>query len=57
MAPIPLQERFWLWQAVQKAYRISVTYEVRVINLDAVQPRLARPTAVRELDYFVPGTP
>ena len=57
MAPIPLQERFWLWQAVQKAYRISVTYEVRVINLDAVEPRLARPAAVRELEYFSPGAP
>jgi hypothetical protein len=57
MSPIPLQERFWLWQAVQKAYRISVTYEVRVVNLDAVEPQLARPTAVRELDYYVPGAP
>jgi Pvc16 N-terminal domain len=57
MSPIPLQERFWLWQAVQKAYRISVTYEVRVVNLDAVLPRLVRPVAVRELDYHVPGAP
>src|SRR5882672_8737184 len=46
MAPIPLQERFWLWQAVQAAYRISVTYEVRVVNLDAVEPQLVRPTTV-----------
>ena len=57
MSPIPLQERFWLWQAVQKAYRISVTYEVRVVNLDAVEPRLVRPVAVREVDYYVPGAP
>lgn len=54
MAPIPLQERFWLWQAVQRAYRISVTYEVRVVNLDAIEPQLARPVAARELDFHVP---
>jgi hypothetical protein len=51
MAPIPLQERFWLWQAVQKAYRISVTYEVRVVNLDAIEPLLVKPVAARELAY------
>lgn len=49
MAPIPLQERFWLWQAVQKAYRVSVTYEIRVVNLDAIEPQLVRPVASREL--------
>jgi hypothetical protein len=57
MSPIPLQERFWLWQAVQKAYRISVTYEVRVVNLDAVEPQLVRPTAVRDLDFAAPEAP
>lgn len=57
MAPIPLQERFWLWQAVQKAYRISVTYEVRVVNLDAVEAQLVRPVAARELDFHVPEAP
>lgn len=57
MSTIPLQERFWLWQAVQKAYRISVTYEVRVVNLDAIEAQLVRPAAVRELDYLVPVTP
>jgi hypothetical protein len=57
MAPIPLQERFWLWQAVQKAYRISVTYEVRVVNLDAVETQLVRPTTVREMDFYVPVAP
>jgi len=54
MAPIPLQERFWLWQAVQKAYRISVTYEVRVVNLDALEPQLVRAVAARDLRFHVP---
>lgn len=57
MAPIPLQERFWLWQAVQKAYRISVTYEVRVVNLDAIEPQLVRPVAARDLGFHVPEAP
>jgi uncharacterized protein DUF4255 len=51
MSPIPLQERVWLWQAVQKAYRISVTYEVRVVNLDAVEAQLVRPVAARDLNF------
>lgn len=57
MAPIPLQERFWLWQAVQKAYRISATYEVRVVNLDTTEAQLVRPTATRHLAYHVPVSP
>ena len=57
MSPIPLQERFWLWQAVQKAYRISVTYDVRVVNLDAVDAQIVRPTATRNLGYHVPVSP
>jgi hypothetical protein len=57
MSTIPLQDRFWLWQAVDKPYRISVTYEVRVVNLDAVEPQLAPPTSVRELDYYTPVAP
>ncbi len=55
LSPIPLQERFWLWQAVQKAYRISVTYEVRVVNLESVDMQFARPVSVRDLGYSDPA--
>jgi hypothetical protein len=54
LAPIPLQERFWLWQAVQKAYRISVTYEVRVINLESLETQVVKPVSVRDLVYHEP---
>jgi hypothetical protein len=54
MAPIPLQERFWLWQAVQRAYRISVTYEIRVVNLEAIDPQVVKPVAARDLVVFTP---
>jgi len=57
MMPIPLQERFWLWQAVSKAYRVSLTYEVRVVNLDTTEAQVVKPTATRNLGYHVPGAP
>lgn len=57
MSTIPLQDRAWLWQAVQKAYRISITYEVRVVNLDANDPHLLKPVAVRDLQYATAGGP
>lgn len=56
MSSIPLQERFWLWQAVHKPYRISVTYEVRVVNLDAVEVQTVRPTSVRDIGFHVPAS-
>ncbi len=55
LSPIPLQERFWLWQAVQKAYRISVTYEVRVVNLESVDVQVNKPVSVRDLAYHEPA--
>jgi hypothetical protein len=35
MAPLSLEERTRVWHAVQKPYRLSVSYEVRVVNLDS----------------------
>lgn len=57
MMAIPLQERFWLWQAVGKSYRVSATYDVRVVNLDTTEAQLVRPTASRNLGYHVPVSP
>jgi hypothetical protein len=40
MAPITLEDRTRVWYSVQKPYRLSLTYEVRVVNLDsALQER------------------
>lgn len=33
MAPLTLEDRTRVWAAVQQEYRLSLTYEVRVINL------------------------
>lgn len=35
MAPITLEDRTRVWYSVQKPYRLSLTYEVRVVNLDS----------------------
>jgi hypothetical protein len=35
MAPITLEDRTRVWFSVQKPYRLSVNYEVRVINIDS----------------------
>jgi hypothetical protein len=35
MAPITLEDRTRVWYSVQKPYRLSLTYEIRVVNLDS----------------------
>jgi hypothetical protein len=35
MIPLTLEDRARVWYAIQKPYRLSVNYQVRVVNLDA----------------------
>lgn len=37
--PLTLEERARVWYAIQKPYRLSLNYEVRVVDLDAVDPQ------------------
>jgi hypothetical protein len=37
MAPITLEDRTRVWYSVQKPYRLSLTYEVRVVNIDSLR--------------------
>lgn len=37
LSPLTLEERARVWYAIEKPYRLSLTYEVRVVNLDAEQ--------------------
>lgn len=55
LAPITLEERARVWYAIQKPYRLSVTYEVRVVNLDPEDAEHISPVAQRKLEYFEPG--
>jgi hypothetical protein len=49
-----LEERTRVWHAVQKPYRLSACYEVRVINLESEREDLVHPVARRTVDAAVP---
>jgi hypothetical protein len=56
MAPLTLDERSRVWFAIQKPYRLSVSYEVRVVNLDTEQRTLVQPVRQRTADFATPET-
>jgi len=35
LTPLSLDQKSWVWYAIQKPYRLSLNYEVRVVNLDS----------------------
>ena len=49
MMPLTLEDRTRVWQAVQKPYRTSITYEVRVVNIESDQARKQPPVKNRTL--------
>lgn len=51
LAPLTLEELTRVWHAVQKPYRLSLTYEVRVVNLDTETSTASRPVSDRVLDH------
>jgi hypothetical protein len=53
LAPLTLEERTRVWWAIQKPYRLSLNYEVRVVNLDALDRRRVEPVESRTLDAAV----
>ena len=50
MSPLSLEERTRVWNAVHKPYRLSVSYEVRVVNLDSEQAMSVKPVGRRSFD-------
>ena len=46
ITPLSMDERTKVWFAVQRTYRLSSAYEVRVVNLDSTRTAIRRP--VRE---------
>lgn len=50
MAPLTLEERSRIWYSIQRPYRLSQTYEVRVVNLDPESQESRRPVRSRRLD-------
>ena len=49
LAPLTLEERTRVWHAVQRSYRISITYDVRVINIDSDVSEERTPVRSRSL--------
>src|SRR6266536_3505971 len=39
LTPLTLDQKSWIWYAIQKPYRLSLNYEVRVVNLDSLDVR------------------
>lgn len=54
LSPLTLEERARVWYAIEKPYRLSLTYEVRVVNLDAEATETITPVGQRSLQYFTP---
>jgi hypothetical protein len=54
LSPLTLEERARVWYAIEKPYRLSITYEVRVVNLDAEEIESVQPVSQRALGYLSP---
>jgi hypothetical protein len=50
LVPLTLEDRARVWYAIQKPYRLSVNYEVRVVNLDATVEQRTEVVQSRALD-------
>lgn len=53
LAPMTLEERTRVWWAIQKPYRLSLNYEVRVVNLEALSTRSVGVVRSRTLDEAI----
>jgi hypothetical protein len=51
LAPLSLEERTRVWHAVQKPYHLSVSYEVRVVDLDSTVQIDVKPVTRRTADF------
>jgi hypothetical protein len=51
LAALSLEERTRVWHAVQKPYHLSVSYEVRVVNLESKSAEEATPVTRRTADF------
>jgi hypothetical protein len=54
LSPLTIEERARVWYAIQKPYRLSVTYEVRVVNLDAIASEPLAVVSQRSTQFLGP---
>ncbi|MFL6125985.1 DUF4255 domain-containing protein [Actinophytocola sp.] len=50
LTPLTLDQKSWIWYAIQKPYRLSLNYEVRVVNLDSLDVADLRLVRSREIN-------
>ncbi|MFF8958565.1 DUF4255 domain-containing protein [Streptomyces sp. NPDC014894] len=50
LTPLTLDQKSWVWYAIQKPYRLSLNYEVRVVDLDSAVDTPIRPVHGRYVD-------
>ena len=49
LAPITLEERARVFYSVQRPYKLSLSYDVRVVNIDSLAVAARAPVASREI--------
>lgn len=49
LVPLTLEQKSYVWYAIQKPYRLSLNYEVRVVNLDSTQETPIAPVRSRTI--------
>jgi hypothetical protein len=54
LAPLSLEERARVWWSIQKPYRLSLNYEMRVANLDSESTIAAGSVTRREINPALP---
>jgi hypothetical protein len=52
--PLNLEERTRVWYSIQRPYRLSLCYQIRVANIDPMQGTSVPPVRSRNLDPAVP---
>ena len=58
LSPLTLEEQTRVWFAVQRPYRLSASYEVRVVNLDSETIEQLTPVTHRTTEFAAPeGVP
>ncbi|MFD5748749.1 DUF4255 domain-containing protein [Streptomyces sp. NPDC127033] len=53
LTPLTLDQKSWIWYAIQKPYRLSLNYEVRVVSLDSDVETPVQPVQSRVVDGTV----
>ena len=55
LAPLTLDQKSWVWYAIQKPYRLSLNYEIRVVNLDSLDVSAVRLVSSRTINGVPPS--